>query len=207
MALSLLGRLVLTVCATVPLSATIIDNSTVTILPSSSPAFAGFEAPYALDLGPDRFVSDFASAGQGTNTRLDFDFGDRLSFASITYTDRTTSGWGNFSFVGGTGDLVLSFRFIFSDVADFSSNNGTLDVQTNGSGFTQISDFQTFVDTQGLTGRYLRWQVLTTNGGNPGAADFSFDATPVGVPEPGTMLICGGSLVGLAMVLRRRRKQ
>jgi hypothetical protein len=207
MAFPLLRRLVLAACVTVPLPAAIIDNSTVTILPSSSPAFAGFEANYALDLGPGRFVSDFASAGQGASTRLDFDFGDRLSFASITYTDRTTSGADNFSFVGGEADMVLSFRFIFSDVSDFSSNNGTLDVVTDGVGGAQISDFQTVVDTQGLSGRYLRWQVLFANGLNAGAADFSFDATAAAVPEPGTMVICGGSLVGLALILRRRQKQ
>src|SRR6478609_6571627 len=82
--------------------ADIIDNSTVTILGSSSAAFSGYGQSNALDTGSDRLSTDFASLGEGNTTHLDFNFGQAVSFTSILFTDRTSSGGNNGSNAFGT---------------------------------------------------------------------------------------------------------
>lgn len=171
--------------------ADIIDNSTITILATSSTAFPGYERPFALDQGANRFITDFASLGAGANTQLDFDFGAPITFTEIRYTDRTTSGGPNGVFVGGTFDFVTSYRYIFAADAAFTNVVGTVTVGPlpTPPQPTSIASFQTTTTISGITARFLRWDVLTTNGSNPGAADFQFMSAGVVVPEPSSMVL------------------
>jgi hypothetical protein len=188
-----------------PSRAQVIDNATVTILPSSSPAFTGYERPFALDTGADRFVTDFASMGQGVNTQLDFDFGRPIAFAEIRYTDRTTSGGPNGAFVGGTSDFVRSYQYIFATDAAFTNVVRTLMVGPLAipAQPTNIASFQTTTVIPNITAQYLRWDVLTTDGANPGAADFQFTAV---VPEPSSLALAALGAIGLLRYGWRRQR-
>src|SRR5471030_2963683 len=76
----------------------IVNNSTITILSTSSTAFPTYEQVFALDTAAN---TDYASQGFGVATHLDLDFGSAETFQSIAYTDRVTSGGSNGGFVGG----------------------------------------------------------------------------------------------------------
>ena len=180
----------------------LIDNSTITIMPSSSPAYPGYDAMYAIDSGPSQFISDYASASQGTGTHLDFNFGKPLTFTSILYTDRTSSGAGNFSNVRGTYDFVTSYQYIFSNNSNFSSPVATITVgplQTLPNPFSSYTQVQSAANFQGVTAQYVRWQVVSTNGANPGASDFRFTAAPV----PAAIWLLGAGLIGLVGIRRK----
>jgi hypothetical protein len=189
--------------------ADLIDNSTVTILPSSSPAFPGYPQTNAIDLGGNRFVTDYASLGQGAATHLDFAFPIPETFATITYTNRTTSGGPDNVFVGGTFDYVFHYEYIFSNDPTFATNVGIVEVTLPNPGITflpSVADFQTTTDIPNISAQYLRFQVLGTNGANPGAANFDF-FTSTALPEPGTLplVTLGGVVVGGLGWLRCRK--
>jgi hypothetical protein len=190
-----------------------ISNSLVTILPSSSPAYSGYDASYALDGSQ---WTDFASNSQGANTHLDFRFFAPVTFDSIEYTDRTSSGSTNNSHAMGDFDFVTSYRWIFSTDADFTNPAnivGTVTVNHNPptcighlcsdlSAFQQVTPF-----APGTTAQYLRWQVVsyTVNPGNsPGAANFAFAGAMTATPEPGVLGLVGSGLLALAFAARRR---
>jgi hypothetical protein len=96
--------------------------------------------------------------------------------ASILYTDRTTSGGPNNSYFGGTFDFVTSYMFIFSNDMTFATNVGTLTVDVTAPAQPMtVSSFQTLSLISNIpAAQYVKWQVLGTNGNNPGAADFAF---------------------------------
>jgi hypothetical protein len=159
-----------------------IDKSTITIFDSFA-AFPGYDAPFCLDTtgnGPvsadNQFITDYASLGGGANTFLSFDFGQQYTFAAILFTDRTTSGGPNDLYVGGTFDFNTSYMFTFSNDQTFTNNVGTVVVTVNPpSQPTTIDSFQTLSIISGIPpAQYVKWQVLATNGNNPGASDFAF---------------------------------
>jgi hypothetical protein len=161
-----------------------IDKSTITIFDSYK-AYNGYDAFYCLDTtgnGPvsadNQFITDYASQGGGANTFLSFDFGQQYTFAAILFTDRTTSGGPNDLYVGGTYDFNTSYMFTFSNDQTFTTNVGTVVVTVNTpSQPTTINSFQTLSLISGIPpAQYVQWQVLSTNGNNPGASDFSFFA-------------------------------
>jgi hypothetical protein len=159
-----------------------IDKSTITIFDSFA-NFPGYDAFYCLDTtgsaagsADNQFITDYASLGGGTNTFLSFDFGQQYTFAAILFTDRTTSGGPNDKYVGGTFDFNTSYKFTFSNDQTFTNNLGTVVVTVNPpSQPTTIDSFQTLSLISGIPpAQYVQWQVLSTNGNNPGAADFAF---------------------------------
>src|SRR5688572_3266969 len=91
----------------------VIDNGTVTIA-ANAPAFGGYAVSNVLDTGTDRLATDYASQGQGVNTFVDFDFGRTVVFASISQTDRTSSGGANGSRAHGTGEFNTGYNYVFS---------------------------------------------------------------------------------------------
>jgi len=182
-------------------AANVVDNNTVTILNSSSVAFGGYGQASALD---NSFSSDFASASLGIATHLDFDFGTALTFSQIQYTDRTSSGGVNNNFAFGIYDYVTKYQYIFSNDASFSNVVGAVVKQVTVPSVQDLANFTHIDSVPGITAQYVRWQVLATNGVNPGAANFQFAAAPVPEPETYVMLLAGlGLMVGVA----RSRKQ
>jgi hypothetical protein len=209
-----LGKGFLGVVVALMLAATVradlIDNTTVTILPSSSTAFPGYPQSDAIDIGPNMFVTDYASFGLGASTHLDFRFQTPVTFTQIMETDRTTSGGPNGVFFGGTFDFNTSYEYIFSDDPTFATVVGTVTVtRPTPPQPTTIASFQTTTAIPNITAQFLRWQVLATNGSNPGAADFEFFGTiPSAVPEPSTLTLVGlGTFCSLAYAWRRSRRK
>ncbi len=156
---------------------TLIDNATVTVLPSSTVAFPGYSQADSLDAGPGQDVTDYASWGQGSNTHLDYQFPAPENFTEIVYTNRTTSGGANGGFVGGTYDYVYQYEYIFSNDPSFATSVGVVTVNRPNPGNTVlngVANFQSHDAIPDITAQYVRWQVLASNGSNPGAADFEF---------------------------------
>jgi hypothetical protein len=199
-------------CGAEHAQAGLIDNNTVNVLGSSSPAYSGYPAADAIDLPlpglqstPSGYYSDFASASQGANTHLDFGFGSQQTFSQIIYTDRTSSGSGNGSYVLGTFDFVTQYEYIFSNDPTFATNVGivTSPVLTPPSHPTSYLDFQSTLAIPDITAEYVRWQVLSTNGVNPGASNFNFYTSP----EPASVALLGFGIAGLAGYAWRRNRQ
>lgn len=155
-----------------------IDKSTITIFDNYVP-FPTYDVSNCLDTAPsvdNQFVTDYASQGGGTSTYISFDFGQQYTFAAILFTDRTTSGGPNNVYIGGTFDFNTSYMFTFSNDPTFSTNEGQVIVNVNPpSPQSPIDFFQTLSIISGIAPcQYIQWQVLATNGNNPGAADFAF---------------------------------
>jgi hypothetical protein len=167
------------------------------VIIGSAPAFPGYEAHYALD---GDLTTDYASAGFGTNTFLDFDFGVSTLIAEVSYSDRTSSGGPNGSNVQGPSDNVTSFNLIFSDDLNFGDAlDKIVFVDSPGHANTDIVSINL---GDGFTSRFLRWDVVSISGpsNNVGAAEFSFSTVPV----PTTVWLFGSGLIGLIGVARRK---
>ena len=186
-------------------SAAIVNNATVTILGTSSAAFGGYGAANALDTASNRYLTDFAGAGTGVGTHLDFMFAAPQTFSSIVYTDRTSSGGGNGSNTRGTTDFVTMYKYDFATDALFTNIVGTFTSQILTTPVAPASylNFQHTDMINNFTSQYLRFTVLSANGANPGAADFQFSNN---VPEPGSIALLGLGLLGFAAARRKFSK-
>jgi hypothetical protein len=173
------------------------------IIVSGSPASNGYDAALTVD---GSFWTDYASAGLGALTHLDFDLGGPVTVSSIQFTDRTSSGGDNGSQAMGTSDFVTEFQYIFYADPAFTSSITYLDVSHGTPGClpctpADLSSFQVTTTVEPpVTARYVRWQVVSSNGVNPGAADISFTI----VPEPGSF--AAGAVGILILALRWRRR-
>ena len=191
--------------------------SSIFILPSSSPAYSGYPQADAID---GNLMTDYASNGLGTSTHLDFSFGTPVTFNSVVYTDRTSSGGDNGSDFMGTYDFVTEFEYIFATDINFTNVVATVDVshpvpaECTGNTCPNISDFQVTTTFDGpITAEYVEWQVIQTNpdspsgGLNPGAAEFSFNTSPAGTatPEPGPLTLIAAGWLAFVVGMRRRR--
>jgi hypothetical protein len=172
----------------------IVDNSTVTIIDWFE-SYSGYDVDYAIDLEPDRYVSDYASRGGAADTFIDFDFGETYVFQEITFTDRVTSGAGNLAWRGGLFDFNTVFGYTFSIDDDFTNGDGATDdiyieVEAEEPPGDVLEDeielMQTVTEIPNIGAQYLRWEVVETNGANPGANDFQFVVgVGAGVLQPG----------------------
>ncbi len=163
---------------------TSIDNDTVTIT-DWFPAFTGYDVENAIDTDEDlRFLSDYASLGGGVDTYIEFDLGEPYTLSQIIMTDRVTSGGGNFTWVGGLFDYNRVFSYTLSIDADFTNGDGVSDdilieVEAEEPEFGPVLEdelelLQTITPIPNVRARYVRWDVIDTNGANPGANDFEF---------------------------------
>jgi hypothetical protein len=160
-----------------------IDNDTITITDFFD-SFPGYDVEYAIDTGDDRFISDYASRGGGIDTFIEFDFGQSYTFSEIVMTDRVTSGGPNFVWFGGLFDHNTFYNYIFSTDPNFTNGNGTTDdilveveveiPELSPVPEEEIAMLQTTTTIPNISARYLRWEVVETNGRNPGANDFEF---------------------------------
>jgi len=165
----------------------------------STPAFPSYEVNYFAD---NDLSTDYASNGGGAFTYVDFQFSGPVAIGYAIYTDRTSSGFFNGSYFGGPYDNVNSYKLIFSNEPTFST---VLWEQEYASpGFANTDPPALVNGGYGVTARYVRWQVTSTEGGNPGGAEIHFFAPEI-VPEPAAGAVFG---LGLCLFGRcRRRKQ
>ena len=185
-----------------------IDYSHITITDSSPGFNADFDVSNIVTNNgnlPDTNGLSYASQGAAADTFVDFMFDGNYSFDSVTYVDRLHSG-ATADTIGGTADFVTEYSLIFSANSDFGDADDT--VVSVGPLTTPVSpsgadDFTTETAIGGVTGQYVRFDVVATNGGNPGAHTFFFDGALVPEPMSNVMLLMGfASLMG---IIRRRR--
>ena len=163
-------------------------------------AYPTYEVGYFID---NDISTDYASAGGGTATYVDFQLPGAVAVGYAVYTDRTSSGFFNGSFFGGPFDNVYSYKLMFSDDPTFSTVLWTQEYSSPGYANT---DPPSLVNGgYGVTAQYVRWQVTATEGGNSGGAEIHF-FTPEVVPEPsfGTLIALGLGL--FAGYLKRTRR-
>ena len=216
-----LGVIIGFIAASTASGSTVILNSTVTILSSSTDPYTGaggFPLADALDVltdGTPNYATDYASNSAGTTTHLDFKFYNPVIFDSIRYTDRTSSGGNNGSLLFGLFDFVTAYRYSFSNDPTFANIVATIDVSQitlpNCAGSCTLANIGQFQTTASVTGigpiQYVRWQVLSINttSPNPGASDFRFSG--IEVPEPAGMALLGLGCLGLLAYKRFRPAQ
>lgn len=110
--------------------------------------------------------------------------------------------------IGGTQDFTTSFDLIFSTDSVFGNaddiliSSGSIDIP----GWPDsIDDFTTVIDTGGVVARYMRWDVTSATGANPGAYAFRFAGSAVPEPASWAMLISGFLFVGGRMRQQNRQ--
>ncbi len=184
-----------------------VDVSSVDILAAAQEFDGTFPVANVIDRDSGYEFSDYASNAQGTDTFIDFDFGENIQFEEISYVDRVTSGGAQGSFAGGTLDFVTGYNYIFSTDATFGNGD---DVVVSITGLTAPSspsspaDFTATTNIASINARYLRWDVTSIAGGstNTGASNFEFYT----VPEPAHATLLLGLIV-IGAGLRRRESR
>jgi hypothetical protein len=165
---------------------------------ASATAFPTYEASFLLD---ESFATDYASQGQAANTFVDFDFGAATLITQVLYTDRTTSGGGNGTgSIGGGGpnDNVQAYNLLFDDAADFATPLFTQAVASPG--FSNTDPAVLVNGGAGVSARYVRFDVTTTNGVNVGGSEFQFFT----VPEPAAAVMLAVCALALGRFRSRR---
>ena len=163
-----------------------IDNSTVEII-DFFPAYNGYDVENAMDTDEDSGSSPtMRRRAEGTETYIAFDFGQPYEFTQIIFTDRVTSGGGNIPGSADMHDSNWAFNYTFSMDDDFTNGNGMTDdivIEVEPENAHRQSgsrghawELQTVTDVPDITAQYLLWQVIETDGANPGANDFEFIA-------------------------------
>jgi PKD repeat protein len=151
--------------ATKTVGATIIGHS-----PAISSEWA---IGYAVDGNP---YTDYASAGTGANTYIDFDLGSVQDIVEVQFTDRRSSGGANGSGTGSGADAASRFNLIFSTDAVFGNADDKI-VSANSEGPLRDTRVRANYGA-GIPARYVRYDVVQMfgNGVNTGAAEFVFKA-------------------------------
>jgi hypothetical protein len=158
--------------------------------------FPGFDEERALDGDP---TTDYASNNQADDTFINFDFGEPTLITQVNYSDR----------ISGTpqgADNVTAFNLIFSDDAIFGAGDTVVNVP---SPLFANTDIVPINGGAGIMAQFLQWDVVTTTGVNPGAAEFAFFTTEFeAVPEPASIAIwsIAAAAVFAGLVWRRRSK-
>ena len=197
--------------AALALSTAIVAPATAaTIIPVSatgSSSYGSYDDFYAID---GNSSSDWASASQGVNSSILFNLGGSYILNTANFTDRTSSGSGNFSNAFGTSDFTTSFRLDYINANNVVIGSQTFS-RTAPTSPTSTSDFA-FSYGVSAPGKVsaVRYSVLEVSGNplssssNPGLAEASFVGS---VPEPTTwgMMILGFGLMGVGLRYRQRK--
>ena len=131
---------------------------------------------------------------------------DKLNTFQVLLIDRSDTGAGNF-------DIVFLYDGIQWETGDASGGSGGLGGTSARVGFTNGSTFAFELPGSGVNGALLdggpdSLTGHTTNcGGELGCYIFNVRNGIVGTtPEPGSFLLFGSGLIGVAQMLRRRKK-
>lgn len=146
---------------------------------------------------------DSAFSNLGTNFGLQsFYFNENTGFgSSLVFGNFSPGGWnynygGSYNAGGGFG----KFEILANGSGSNRANPLSFDVYTNTNKTLNISDFTTTLSTEGYI---FAAHIADYNNGN--SAKFATDGPPdTIVPEPGTMLLLGTGLFGLAIFGKRR---
>ena len=185
-----------------------IDYSHITIADSSPSFNADFDVSNIVRNSanlPDTNGYSYASQSQGADTFVDFAFDGLYNFDNVTVIDRLHSGAAA-DVIGGTADfvteydLILSVNPIFGDADDTTVSVGPLEVPANPTG---IDDFTSNAAISGVQAQYVRYDVVATNGANPGAHTLLFEGTLV--PEPTACALMTTALLAVLGFVRRKR--
>ncbi len=154
----------------------------------SAPDFSPFyQVANAVDglvgrnTGPGDRGPEYASAGQGVNTFVDFDLGAVVPVGGFDFFDRPAAA-----------DRVTGFDMIFSQDLNFGDAGDVVKSYAN----TGMALGDVF---PGISARYVRFDVTATGGANTGISEMVFYQ----VPEPSALGVCA---VGLLALLRRRAR-
>jgi hypothetical protein len=150
---------------------------------NGTPAFSNnYRLQEAHDGSAGRDTDEYASAGAGAATFLDFDFG-------------AVKPLNGFSFLNREEDVITGYDMIFSNTPDFSTviDTKSFDASTNGNEInTELFD--------PVRARYVRFQATSyILSNNTGISEITFFQA---VPEPASLALPG--LVALAALRRRR---
>ena len=151
------------------------------ILPLAPPTIVGnseavpggaWEVTHLID---GQLQTEYASAGKGVETHVDFDFGRPVALAGFKHIDRNDPA------------TARSARLVFSQQPDFSSQVGSVDVK-----HTDQRSGITLVTFPAVTARYVRWQVTEINApghGCIGGKEIGFFTTAAPDPLPSRDLV------------------
>ena len=157
-----------------------------------APAYPGgnYEADNVLDGAVDGPHCEYAAAGDGPTTFIDFDFGRPTRVAGFKHVDRNDIA------------TVEAAELIFGDSADFSRPIATVAVEhANRRSGTTMATFPA------VTARYVRWNVTEHTMGTSGGAEIAFFTNAA--PEPSPVATSIQSVQGLPVLLKQggRRTQ
>jgi len=172
---------------------------------TGSSSYPGYGDNFAIDQGPGAATSDWASGSQGAASYLNLDLGAKYFLSGFSLVDRVTSGGANGSFFGGTTDFTTSFSLTYFADNSFTGPGFATYSFSKGTPVSPTSPVD-FAYSDALGGgkvQFVRYQVLTTNGVNPGLSDISFAGS---VPEASTwaMMLVGFGLMGVGLRYRRK---
>lgn len=132
-----------------------------------------YEAANLLDGNPK---TEYSSAGKGTETFLDLDFGGPTPVGAVRHIDRNDPA------------TVDQAELIFSETADFGSPTARIEVDHAAS----RAGTTVFVLPEPVTARYVRWRVTKVGPkghGTVGGAELAFFAAGATEPAPGRDVI------------------
>jgi alpha-mannosidase len=132
---------------------------------------SNFRVEHILD---DRILTEYASNGKGTETFIDFDFGEPIRLAAFHHVDRQD--------VATVDEAAL----IFSDQPDFTEVLATVAIDhVNQPGGRTVATF-----APAPAARYVRWQVTRLNAAGhscAGGRDIGFFVAGEGESSPGRL--------------------
>lgn len=150
------------------------------------------------------FSNPVLSNGSINLQSLDVTAAGTVNSLTITLTDEYEGDFSGFTTRWNpsinNGFSVDFYVTITDTVTNFSWNSNWDNIATTGNFVNSISTL-----SSNNQWRITQQLILTKN--ITGSATFSVDATTSPVPEPGTMLLLGTGLAGLAAVGRRRKSQ
>ena len=163
------------------------------------PVSEGVQVALGIATGLDFTTTGALTPGVAGNFHVDNTSGDFNSLFNLNGTigDFTFSGPGTASY---PSPLILGFESITTPAYSFDLSSVALNQQSDnllmlsGTGVFHLSGFD---DTPGVF----------FFSANQAGATLSFSASQATVPEPGSMLLLGTGLFGLASTIRRRMKR